>query len=307
MISVSVIIFAYNHQDFIERAVQSVLNQSTEFPLDILLCYSKSDDSTEEKALFLCEMNSIIRLIYLDHGKSFAENTKQLIAKLNSKYLIVMDGDDYWSNNLKLQRQVNFLEINVDYNGVFHDVQIMNDSPILDANGQFHYYHQFKSFSQFNTYRSDYFPWDAVSRLIIPPGSLLIRTNKFQEHLQDLVLVEYSGGWMMTLYVLKYSKFRYINEQWSIYRNHNGGITKRRPHHLFIKSNIQVLRKLLKDSYYKSIRWNVYKSISKEYHFLISSDSIEKRKDRIIYFFCANYYYFRYQLIQIGRIMRRDI
>lgn len=87
--------------------------------------------------------------------------------------------------------------------------------------------------------------------------------------------MEYSGGWMITLFLLKRSKFRYINEMWGVYRNHPNGITKKRGHHLFVRSNIWILKSILNDDFYKYYKWAIYKSIAREYEFLLSSQCLK--------------------------------
>ncbi len=306
MTLVSIVILAYNHQNYIEQAVTSVTNQIIDFPYEILICYTKSNDHTEESIQSLSKKHSAIKLIYLDSSKSFAENTLEMTKCTKGKYFIIMDGDDYWVDNYKLQKQVDFLEQNTEYNGVFHDVSIINQADDKNKNEQLNYYSQFKSYSQFNTYKSDYYPWDAVNRIVIPPGSLLFRTNKLIENLDNLTLINFSGGWMITLYILKNSKFKYINEQWSVYRNHTKGITKRKSHDLFILSNIHVLKILLKDDYYIGIKWDIHKSISQEYHYLITSNSVQSKKKKMKYLLLSNYYYLKFVFAQLKRIRNGD-
>lgn len=305
---VDIIIFAYNHELFIREAVTSVINQQADFKFTINILYTKSIDNTEYIINEIVKEQSGITKITLEKTSSFAENVYNSITLFKNKYIIFMDGDDYWTYPNKLSKTVTFLEQNAEYSGVFHDVSIINDFP-LEQNEQFNYYSQFKSFSQFNTYREDYFPWDAVNRLIIPPGSLLLRTEKLKENLKDMLLVEYSGGWMMTLFILRNSKFKYINEQWSVYRNHSKGITKTKSHNLFVDSNITILKKIQKDDYYRNIKWDIYKSIVQEYEFLLSSSSSKNKPKRIKLKWTLNIFYHQLKIffIRINNIMKNNI
>lgn len=304
---VTVVIFAYNHELFIEKAIKSVISQNTDFELDIHILYTDSKDGTSLIIDELITSSPNITKVTIGNSDSFITKTQELTREFSKRYIIFMDGDDYWTDNYKLQKQVDFLEQNAEYNGIFHDVSIINQLDEKSENEQLNYYSQFKSYSQFNTYKSDYYPWDAVNRVVIPPGSLLFRTNKLKENLDNLALVDYSGGWMITLFILKNSKFKCINEQWSVYRNHNKGITKRKSHDLFILSNIKVLKKLLKDDYYNGIIWDVYKSISQEYHYLVTSTSIQSKKKKMKYLLMSNYYYLKYVFAQYRRIRKGDI
>lgn len=295
MEKVIVVILAYNHERYIAESIQSVLNQTTNF--ELLIFYTKSVDNTEIEIKKAIHGDKRCSIVYLDRNLPFFENCCKEAILFQGKYVVFLDGDDYWINPNKLQIMSDFLDKNEDYAGCFHDVAIKTEKPENSENKQLEYYAMFKSFSQFNTYLPDYYPWDAVNRLIIPPGTLLIRTELLQKHLPSFFKIEYSISWMMSLFVIKYSKFHYFNEKWSVYRNHISGITKQSPHDLFVSRNIFVLKSILADEYYKNFKKEIYQSLSNEYRIILASKNTlyNNKKYRLgisaSYFYCKFIYF----------------
>src|SRR6056297_3787619 len=108
---VSVCCITYNHVGFIDQAIQSFLNQKTGFDFEIIVNDDCSTDGTTEKLIeFQRKHPEKIKLVLHEknewqQGKRaiFARNT---FPKARGKYIALCEGDDFWSNNQKLQIQV---------------------------------------------------------------------------------------------------------------------------------------------------------------------------------------------------------
>lgn len=115
---VTVILPTHNHAPFIAQAIESVLMQKTEFPFDILLHDDASTDGTAD----ICRMYAArhpekITLIAQTENQYQKDRRIQshiLIPKVTAKYTAILDGDDYWTDPEKLQKQVGYLEANPD-------------------------------------------------------------------------------------------------------------------------------------------------------------------------------------------------
>ncbi|OQA01452.1 MAG: hypothetical protein BWY70_00380 [Bacteroidetes bacterium ADurb.Bin408] len=103
-----------------------------------------------------------------------------------------------------------------------------------------------------------------------------------------------SVNWMLQLYVIRNSRFRYFNETWSIYNDHREGISKKTSRIDFKKNNITFLKMLRYDPYYAYLRKDIYKALTKEYYQLL--DIYKGQKSKIIKLTLA---YFRYELLKI--------
>ncbi len=134
---VSVCIPTYQHKDFIQRCLESVLSQKTNFPFEIILGEDESADGTREICMqYADKFPGIIRLflrsrkdvIYIN-GKptgrfNFIENFKAA----RGKYIALCDGDDYWTHENKLQEQISFLENNPDFSMCFTNISMVGRS-----------------------------------------------------------------------------------------------------------------------------------------------------------------------------------
>ncbi|MBI4645433.1 MAG: hypothetical protein HY738_02280 [Bacteroidia bacterium] len=149
----------------------------------------------------------------------------------------------------------------------------LNEPPIYFPD-QFH--SEFQYYSQFNRYRPDFFPWDLLQRNIIPTASLMFRNLDYSAFFEYFGYVSLSLNWVIHLYLIRYSKFRYFNEAWMVYNDHGHGVSKYVNHNEFKKTNIKVLKKLIKDDYYKNIKKDVFAAITSElYQMLMNKGSMK--------------------------------
>jgi glycosyltransferase involved in cell wall biosynthesis len=129
-ILVSVCFITYNHEKYVAQALESAINQVANFRYEIVIGEDCSTDGT--------------RAIVQRYAAQFPDlivnlpRTKNLGARLNGidirqncqgKYIALLEGDDYWTDPHKLQKQVDFLEANPDY------VLCHHDAKIIDAQG----------------------------------------------------------------------------------------------------------------------------------------------------------------------------
>lgn len=115
---VTVILPTHNHAPFIAQAIESVLMQQTDFPFDILLHDDASTDGTADICReYAGKYPDKITLIAQTVNQYTIDRRIQshiLIPRVNAKYTAILDGDDYWVDPLKLQKQVGYLEAHPD-------------------------------------------------------------------------------------------------------------------------------------------------------------------------------------------------
>lgn len=127
---VSVTVATYQHTNFIRDCIEGILMQKTTFPIEIIIGEDGSTDGTREICIeYADKYPNLIRLFLRDRNTSqlYDENGK-FICRFNGiwnrmsargKYIAWCEGDDYWIDPLKLQKQVDFLESNPEY-GFIH-------------------------------------------------------------------------------------------------------------------------------------------------------------------------------------------
>ena len=121
----SVLILTYNHAAFIVSAVQSVVDQITDFEYEILIGNDASSDDTIKKIQVFKDSKKVV-IINRTKNIGAVKNEKELLAMAQGKYICYCEGDDYWTDPYKLQKQVDFLEAHPDYGLVHGDVNILN-------------------------------------------------------------------------------------------------------------------------------------------------------------------------------------
>lgn len=128
---VSVIVGAYRHEAFIAQAVESVLAQQTDFPFEVLITEDCSPDRTRDIVTNLQRRRpDVIRLFLSEHNLNDNTVTTRAWEAARGKYIATLDGDDYWTDSLKLQKQVEFMERHPDVFICGHAVSL------VDAHGR---------------------------------------------------------------------------------------------------------------------------------------------------------------------------
>lgn len=124
---VSVGIITYNHERYLARAVESVLEQKTDFPFEIIIYEDCSTDRTREIALdFQRRHPETIRVLYSRANVGMGENVRRGIAACRGRYTAGCEGDDFWSDPLKLQKQFDALEAHPELNLCFTGGLVLN-------------------------------------------------------------------------------------------------------------------------------------------------------------------------------------
>ena len=120
---VSVLCCTYNHKDYIEKALNSILNQKLDFPMEIIVSDDASKDGTQEIIKkYAKKYPSIIKANLRSENVGVGENYYEALKEVSGKYLAICDGDDCWLDENKLQKQISFLENNPDYSICCSDV-----------------------------------------------------------------------------------------------------------------------------------------------------------------------------------------
>jgi glycosyltransferase involved in cell wall biosynthesis len=125
---VSVCCITYNHESYIAEALEGFLMQQTKFSYEILIGEDQSTDKTRGVILsYMDKYPGRIRLLGHDKNMGAIRNQLSLFAEAKGKYIAMCDGDDFWTDPSKLQKQVDFLESHEDYVICCHHTEVIND------------------------------------------------------------------------------------------------------------------------------------------------------------------------------------
>lgn len=122
---VSIVCITYNHEPYLRKALDSFLMQKTSFAYEIVLAEDCSTDGTRK----ICEEYAakypdIIHYVWSENNVGAVENEARAIRAAKGKYIALCEGDDYWTDSMKLQKQVDFMESHPEYSVTFHRYKI---------------------------------------------------------------------------------------------------------------------------------------------------------------------------------------
>ena len=131
-IKLSICMITYNHAEFIEEAIRSVLMQSVNFPCELVIGEDNSTDETPQKIKQFRDTKNIkIKTRFNSSNLGMQKNFEKTFFECQGKYIALIEGDDYWTDPQKLQKQVDFLEHNQDFSICYHKVNILRNNKIV--------------------------------------------------------------------------------------------------------------------------------------------------------------------------------
>ena len=126
---VSVVFITYNHEKYVRKALLSVLQQETDFSFEVIV---GEDCSTDNTRLILQEIKEQypdqVKLLFREKNLGRPTlNVYQTSMECKGKYVAYLEGDDYWTDPKKLQKQVDFLETHPEYIAVTHTCKLVDE------------------------------------------------------------------------------------------------------------------------------------------------------------------------------------
>src|SRR5882724_8384009 len=134
---VSVCLITYNHVKYISQAVDSVLLQQTNFDWELIIADDFSIDGTRDIIHdYSDKYSDRIRLLLQKENVGPAKNWLDLISSARGEFIAYFEGDDYWVDPNKLQKQIDFLENHKDFVAHSHNAWVLqNNNFVKKYNG----------------------------------------------------------------------------------------------------------------------------------------------------------------------------
>lgn len=286
----SVCVPAYQHEEFIAECLDSILIQKTNFPFEILIGEDESSDNTRDICKEYAKKHTDkIRLflrdrktsqLYDEHGKLlYRFNVKWLRKSARGTYLSLCEGDDYWTNENKLQKQVDFLETHPGYSMCFHNAKV-----IYTFKPETHLFS--------NIQEGEYTGVDIYENRLIPTASVVFVKACIEN--KDYVFNGnfFFGDLILYLTLAESGKLWYFDDVWSVYRKHEGGMMHDvfddaenvRKFIIHQKQILQTFPDKYKKTAHKMISW---------FYFLLFRKIFKKNFFEGLYALCKSFYYSR--------------
>ena len=284
-IMVSVAMITFNHEKYIEEAINGVLMQECDFDFELVIANDHSSDNTDaiiQKILLEHPKGMKIKYINRNPNIGMMRNFYDLIDKVCGKYVAVCEGDDYWTDPLKLQKQVDFLEKNENINLCFHQVEY------VDINSQ----HLKYSENQFANNNSKIFTYENIlEHWYINTCSIVFR--------KDTRLLSYLKGFEVgdqpLCYFINLDKdFYYFADIMASYRITNSGfmgtVFQKKIKSVIEFPFLDKINELSEKKYNKIIKKRKLNTIMKDLKFMKNSKLYTFRNR--IQFYIRNFHFF---------------
>ncbi len=242
---VSICCQTFNHVNYIEKCIEGFLIQKTNFQFEILIRDDASTDGTSDiiKLYFTKYPNIIFPIFNIEN--TFSKGIPPLKDNLNrakGKYIAICEGDDYWIDPFKLQRQVDFLESNNNFTICFTDYIVYQE------NCKIFQYPDLK-----NKYKSrSYFSINEIILSNFIPTVTVMFKNR-EDLFTKLSFNLYPGDWFLHILNSEYGLIKFLPFESAVYRKHDGGIcSASNPIDNNIKyiESIKIFRKLYSKNYH---------------------------------------------------------
>lgn len=206
----SVAVITYNQENFIRQCLDGMINQITNFPFEIVIGEDCSTDNTRKICIeYQNKYPHLIRLDLPEKNRGMMENFIQTSSICQGKYIATCEGDDYWIDPHKLQKQVDFLEQNDAYSMCATNSQKLQDGIIsIDPIGK-------DVLTTDDILLQD---WGLMT------ATLVFRKDAFQipQWYKDVK----NGDYAMQLMVSLKGLTKVLPDVTSVYRIHQGGVSK---------------------------------------------------------------------------------
>lgn len=207
---------AYNHSKYIREAIESVLMQETNFTYQLIIGEDCSTDNTRE----ICESYQLkhpnkIKLLPSESNQGMILNYVRTLKACTGKYIALCEGDDYWTDPLKLQKQIDSLEKNPDYGLVYTNYKSV-DNKSTTTNEQ-----------EYPTTM----PSGNILKEIINGGfpytlTVCFRRDLIENNFDQTLKNHYRmADYPLWLHLSNNSKFKYLDFVSAAYRRHDSSVT----------------------------------------------------------------------------------
>lgn len=212
----SVLMITYNHEKFIAQALDSVLMQRVNFDYEIVIGEDRSTDATREIVLAYRDLHpDRIRLLLPEENLGMHRNFVETYRACRGQYVAMLEGDDYWTDSEKLQKQVEFLDRNPGCSICFHPVEVIGAGN-----------HGTSSVFPANFTREVSTLEDLVVENFIPNCSAVFRRGLVGE-IPGWFYTLRQGDWPFHVLNALHGDIGCLGEVMAVYRVHEGGVWSR--------------------------------------------------------------------------------
>ncbi len=222
----------YNHEKFIAQAIEGVMMQKTNFDYKLIIGEDCSTDKTREICIeYQNKFPDKIQLILNEQNIGMLPNFIDVLQNAKGKYIAILEGDDYWTDPYKLQKQVDFLEANPEYVLCHHDAVFL--------------YEENSEVSKDRLVNFD-FEYDNDTKDLLIENRVSTLTAMFRNNLigdfPEWFFNAFTGDWPLWILLSQFGKLKYLPFTGAVYRVHENGITAQKREKNLVKRRENIIK-----------------------------------------------------------------
>lgn len=217
---VSALLTTYNHERYVQQAIESVFAQETPFSVELIVCDDGSTDRTTTVVdEFVRRYPDRIRTLYRGENSedSGAHSFLRGLEMCGGEYVALLDGDDYWTNPEKLRRQVEFLDARPFHWMCFHGCKIEYDG-VDDASWEMRL-----GFPTESLTTEEILECCSCAADVTVQASTIVMRRELAGVLRGEPDMPTPRGWFIGLVASQLGPVGYVPDVSSVYRQHSGG------------------------------------------------------------------------------------
>lgn len=288
-IDVSIFMLTYNQEQFIAQTIKSVLMQKTNFNFQLVIGEDCSKDSTRD----ICEQFAIdnpkkIKLLASEENLGLIQNFIRTFKECKGKYVAILDGDDYWTDPYKLQKQFDFLEGNPDFSIIHTNLKFLypnGESSLKDTS-------KLKKVSDFD---------DLIFENTISSVTAFFRNNQHYIEFPKWISKFPYGDWPIYLWTIKDGgKIGFLEDVTAVYRKEIGVSEKLKniPSQIS-RTNLNIVKCLYEDITFKHKNELIKQSLKRHQFSLMACYIREGKISRTISLTFKNLFINPYKVLRI--------
>lgn len=288
---VSVCFITYNHANYIEQALDSILSQQTNFSFEIVIGDDCSTDGTTEIVKRYADKYPNIVRAYIhpenltQYGLPGKYNFTHAFYQCRGEYIIHIEGDDYYIDNLKFQKQADYLDAHPKLSACFHNALMKFE----DGSGR----------EDYNINPPDQKTPITVNDLLaereiwfMATASVMIRKSVIGDRFPDWFFETKSGDIPLYVMLSDHAPIGYLPDVMSVYRRNTAGMsyTDSNFNWEFLLNRIKMYENLNRHTTGRYQR-QIYPFLSEYYYMGLKTDALaNSQKHRAIAYLKAKYY-----------------
>ncbi len=214
-LKVSIAIITYNQEQYVQEMLNNIVSQVTDFKFEAIVSDDCSTDKTPEIIKeYANRYPDIIKPLFREKNIGVIRNYLDTLNLCDAEFVAICEGDDYWCDPYKLQKQVDFMEAHLDYALCYHPAKMIyvdeEHKPIIIGLSK-------------NENPQSYY--ELIKANNIPANSVMYRAEYLKQELLKYPNDIYPPDWFTHISVAKHGKIGYLPDVMYVYRWHSQGIS----------------------------------------------------------------------------------